>query len=248
MKHKILLLFFIIISPSGLLHAQQLPDILPIFDEANALVESGDYQDAIDLYLSVIDRGYVSGALYHNLAGAYFRIDEIGQAIRYYQSALRLLGDDPQLIHNIQILETRIQNPFSELPKPFWQQWWDRLFGQHHELPYAATGIGLYVIAFILFAQLVWTNTRNQWHRRLRRLTLGLGLICLLTALLISHQRHSIQGASVLQPTTLTAETGNIIVPEGILVTLVNESELGTLIRLPNGVEGYIDPSVLGDF
>jgi len=241
-------LFFHLFLPTGLLHAQQLQNILPIFDEANAYIESGAYQEAIDRYHSVIDSGYVSGALYHNLAGAYFRIDEIGEAARYYESAQRLLGDDPQLSHNLQIIESRIQNPFSELPKPFWQQWWNQIFGQQHELPYAAAGISFYVISFILFAQFVWTKTRNPWHRRSRRLTLGLGLILLLIAVMISHERNTIKGASILEPTTLTAEFENIVVPEGVLVTIVNESELGALIRLPNGVEGYVDSRVLGDF
>ncbi len=247
MTHLVQLLI-VLTLPAGLLQAQQLQDVLPIFDEANASVQLGEYQEAIDLYLSVVDSGYVSGALYHNLAGAYFRLDDIGEAIRYYESARRLLGDTPQLIHNIQIVESRIQNPFSELPTPFWQQWWNLIFGKHHELPYAITGISLYFIALLLSAQFIWTKTRSPWHRRLRRLALILGLILTLIALLISHQRSTFQGASILETTTLNTESEEIDVPEGILVTRVTESELGTLIRLPNGVEGYIDPRVLGDY
>ena len=240
--------FLLLGVPWGLIQAQQLEDALPIFDEANRLVEAGAYHEAIDLYLSVIDTGYISGALYHNLAGAYFRMDEIGQAVRYYERARRLLGEDPQLIHNIQMVESRIQNPFSQLPKPFWRSWWDRFFGQHHALPYLVVGISFYFIACFLYGQSLWSTIRNHWHRRVRRLALNMGLALLLIAVVISHDRNTSQGASILTSTTMNTENEPIEVPEGIKVTLVSESEEGTLVRLPNGVEGFVDPAVLGEF
>jgi len=245
---KLLGWFLIMGVPFGLIQAQQLEDALPMFDEANQLVESGAYQEAIDRYHSVIETGYISGALYHNLASTYFRIDEIGQTVRYYERARRLLGNDPQLIHNIQIVESRIQNPFSQLPKPFWREWWDQWFGQHHALPYLVTGISFYFMACFLFAQSLWSTTRSNWHRRARRIALTMGLALLLIAVLISNDRNTPQGASILMPTTMNTETERIDVPEGIKVTLVTESEEGTLIRLPNGIQGLVDPEILGDF
>ncbi len=245
---KFMMWLLVLGIPCGLLQAQQLEDALPLFDEANQLVEAGAYQEAIDLYLSVMNTGYVSGALYHNLASTYFRMDEIGQAVRYYERARRLIGDDPQLIHNIQIVESRIQNPFSQLPKPFWRAWWDQWFGQHHVLPYLIAGLGFYFMACILFAQLLWSTTRSAWHRRVRRFALSLGLALLLVAVLISHDQTIPKGASILTPITIDTENERIDVPEGIKVTVVNESEEDILIRLPNGVQGLVDPEVLGEF
>ena len=242
------LCFLILLLCSGFTQAQQLEDALRIFDEANRLVESGAYEEAVSQYLAVLETGYVSGALYHNLGGTYFRLDNIGEAVRYYERARQLLGDDPQLIHNIQIVEARIQNPFSELPKPFWRVWWDRLFAQYDALPFLSAGISLYLIACLLYAQRLWTKTRGGWHRRARTVALSLGLILLSVAVLISGERNSIQGAFTLEPTILTTETGSIDVPEGIKVSLVGKTVEGTEVRLPNGVRGYIDPNVLGNF
>ena len=234
---------------SGIALAQQgKEDAVRVFDEANRLVESGAYEEAVNLYLAALDTGYMSGDLYHNLASTYFRLDEIGQAVRYYERARRLLGEDPQLMHNIQIVETRVRNPFSELPKPFWRMWWDQLFGQLHALSFLIAGISLYLAACLLHVQRIWQNTQSGWHRRVRTGMYGMGLLLLLIAVLISGERSSVQGAVVLEPTVLTTETGQIEVPEGIKVTLAGETSSGTEVRLPNGVQGVVDTDILGDY
>ncbi len=247
MKHGVTFFLTFVIG-CGLVQAQQLEDALQLFDEANRLVASGAYEDAIDQYHAVIGTGYESGSLYHNLAGAYYRLDELGEAVRYYERARRLLGNDPQLLHNIQIIESRVQSPFSELPTPFWRTWWNQLFGQYSALSFLSTGIGLYLIACLLYAQLLWTRTRNSWHRRARTVALTSGLILLLIAVVISMDRNSIQGASILEPTIMTTKTGSIDVPEGVKVTLIGEAVAGTEVRLPNGVQGYVDVRILGEF
>jgi len=241
--------FFLTLSLGvSLAQAQQLEDAVRIFDEANLRIESGAYQEAVDLYLSALETGYVSGALYHNLASAYYRMDELGEAVRFYERAHRLLGDDPQLTHNIQIVESRIQSPFSDLPKPFYRIWWDQLFKQYSALPFLSAGIGLYLIACFLIGQLLWTKMQNDWHRRIRAASLSLGVLLLLIAVFISYEQNSIRGASILEPAILTTETEPVQVPEGIKVTLIDETPMGTRVRLPNGTQGYLDENVLGDF
>ena len=241
-------LLLALIAYVGLANAQQLADALRLFDEANRLVESGAYAEAIDQYHAVLETGFASGALYHNLASSYFRLDEVGEAVRYYERARRLLGDDPQLLHNIQIVEAQIQSPFSELPTPFWRAWWYTLFSQYSALRFLISGLGFYLIACLLYAHHIWSQTRNNWHRRARAGALGVGLLLLLIAVLVSGERSSIQGAAILESTTLVTETGSIDVPEGIKVSLIEETDIGTQVSLPNGVRGYVDASVLGFF
>ena len=91
-------------------------------------------------------------------------------------------------------------------------------------------------------------KTRNNWHRRARAGALGAGLLLLLIAVLVSGERNSIQGAAILESTTLVTETGSIDVPEGVKVSFIEESDLGAEVNLPNGVRGYVDASVLGFF
>ncbi len=46
----------------------------------------------------------------------------------------------------------------------------------------------------------------------------------------------------------MATETRSIEIPEGIKVTLVDEMVAGTEVRLPNGVQGYGDANILGEF
>ena len=241
-------IILVILVGSNPTKAQQLEDAIRIFDEANRLIQSGAYEEAIDQYHAVLETGHVSSAVYHNLASAYFRIDEFGEAVQYYQRAQRLDGDDLQIIHNIQITETVIQSPFSKLPSPFWRLWWDGLSRRYSALPFLCAGLGLYLISVLLFSQSIWFNLQSQWHRRARLASLSTGLFLLFTAIMISAERTSVQGAAVLEPTTLTTDTESIEVPEGIVVTIIDETKEDIQIQLPNGIQGYVDASVLGDF
>ena len=110
------------------------------------------------------------------------------------------------------------------------------------------SGLGFYLIACLLYAHYIWSQTRNNWHRRARAGALGAGLLLLLIAVLVSVERSSIQGAAILESTTLVTETGSIDVPEGVKVSFIEETDLGAEISLPNGVRGYVDASVLGYF
>jgi len=83
--------------------AQAQPDsVATRFENANAAYQQGRYEQAIARYGRLLDDGHASGALYYNLANAYVRRDQLGQAIRYYEKARRLLGDDPRLEHSLE--------------------------------------------------------------------------------------------------------------------------------------------------
>ncbi|MFO8099536.1 MAG: SH3 domain-containing protein [Salinibacter sp.] len=72
------------------------------FERANAAYQEGRYEDAVAQYRQVLETGRTSGALYYNLANTYVRLDRLGQAIRYYEKARPLLGDDPRLAHSLE--------------------------------------------------------------------------------------------------------------------------------------------------
>ena len=83
--------------------AQAQPDsVATRFENANAAYQQGRYEQAIARYGRLLDDGHASGALYYNLANAYVRRDQLGQAIRYYEKARPLLGDDPRLEHSLE--------------------------------------------------------------------------------------------------------------------------------------------------
>jgi tetratricopeptide (TPR) repeat protein len=72
------------------------------FERATAAYQQGRFEEAVAQYRVILADGRASGALYYNLANAYVRLDRLGQAIRYYEKARPLLGDDPRLDHSLE--------------------------------------------------------------------------------------------------------------------------------------------------
>lgn len=66
-----------------------------VFERANQAASRGDYPRAIDLYRTLVDAGVDDPDVYYDLATAYARADQYGQAILYFERTLaRRPGDD----------------------------------------------------------------------------------------------------------------------------------------------------------
>lgn len=71
-----------------------------LFFRANQAYRQGRFQEAIDGYLQLIRSGHGNGHLYYNAGNAYFRQDELGRAILYYERANLLIPRDADLKFN----------------------------------------------------------------------------------------------------------------------------------------------------
>ena len=248
MRPAICCLFLVAGLGTGQTTTGQTTQAARLFDTANDQFVAGQYADALNSYQDVLESGYASGALYHNMGSTFYRLDQIGQAVRHYEKARRLIGDDPQLMHNIRIVEDRIGSPFSVLPKPFWHSWWKSWFATRNPWWYLAAGMTLYFLSMTLYAQRIWTQVRNDWLRRLRTAALATGCLLLLIAGGISADRSvSERAAVVAQDVQLTSTDGQVAVPEGVIVTIVSRAASGFEVQLPNGVRGYVDEAALGE-
>lgn len=70
---------------------------------ANQNYESGDFQQAIDIYQTILDAGIEDSAIYYNLGNAYFKQGDLGHAILNYRRAYRLDPRDRDINANLSI-------------------------------------------------------------------------------------------------------------------------------------------------
>ena len=86
-------------------------DSWAIFVKAGFAYKEGRYDEAISQYERVLQQGVVSGALYYNLANAYFKNGRLGKAILNYERARELLPRDSDVLSNYKLaLSQRKQN------------------------------------------------------------------------------------------------------------------------------------------
>jgi tetratricopeptide (TPR) repeat protein len=95
-----------------------------LFDEANRLYTSGNYEQSVEKYHEIIHNGYESGALYFNLGNAYYKLERIGESILYYEKALKLTPGDEALQRNLQIAQLRTVDKIEPIPNLFIELWW----------------------------------------------------------------------------------------------------------------------------
>lgn len=63
--------------------------------------KNGDFEAAVEAFLKITDSGIKNGKLFYNLGNAYMKNDDVGRAVYWYERALKLIPDDPDLRFNI---------------------------------------------------------------------------------------------------------------------------------------------------
>lgn len=80
----------------------------PLFDEANAKYQSGDFRGAADIYRKLIDTGRATQAVHYNLGNAALRLNRKGEALLNYERARKITPRDKDLLWNISVLKNAL--------------------------------------------------------------------------------------------------------------------------------------------
>ena len=122
MKRFTLFFFIITVTTVPLLFAQQTR-----FDEATALLEAQEYKDAIDIYNSIAEEGYSSGALWLNLGISYARLDSLGKAKFYLLQAERHTETEELAEQALVYVNERFNRRSAVLPPLPWERFFEYL-------------------------------------------------------------------------------------------------------------------------
>ena len=87
------------------------------FKQANELYNSGYYKEAIGQYDSILASGQHSAELYFNLANCYYKLNEVGPSIFYYEKALQLAPDDLDILNNLGYAQKMTIDAIQEVPE-----------------------------------------------------------------------------------------------------------------------------------
>jgi tetratricopeptide (TPR) repeat protein len=87
------------------------------FKQANDLYNSGYYKEAIGQYDSILASNQHSAELYFNLANCYYKLNEVGPSIFYYEKALQLAPDDLDILNNLGYAQKMTIDAIQEVPE-----------------------------------------------------------------------------------------------------------------------------------
>ncbi len=225
------------------------------FDEANSLLEQNKYRDAIELYKSIADDGYHSGALWLNMAVAYSQIDSLGVSKFYLMKAQTYKETKELANEGLEFVNERFSRRSAVLPPlP-----WDRFF-QHLADRFGLWAITLYAILFLYLgvALIIGSWFRKDFRKLLTKsgyTMIGLAVILFLFAIIINYQQNRYgtgvmverQGSVFQQPNEQSAVVS--IAYEGYTLRVDFAESDGVenwkYVRLENGMFGWISENSL---
>jgi hypothetical protein len=122
MKSRFLILPSFVVLLLGIQTASgQTP--VDLFNRGNDDYRAGNYAEAVKEYREIIDEGLVSAEVYFNMGNAYYRQGNIAQAILAYERAKRLKPGDPDIAHNLRLVNFKTVDRIEPVPDLFLIQW-----------------------------------------------------------------------------------------------------------------------------
>ncbi len=219
-----------------------------LFQHATEEYEKQNYDSSIALLDSLLDAGLESPELYYNLGNAWFKLGEVPKAILYYEKAKKLAPNDPDIIYNLELANTRIADKIEPVPEFFLTKWWKRainFFNEDQWMLINVLSFGLMLIFAVLF--FVAHSKRNK------QIGFYMGLVFLFISLMTGFMGYSNyknlsthNSAIVFTPTvnvksSPTANANTIfVIHQGTKVELIDQLKDWYRIKLANGSVGWI--------
>ena len=202
------------------------------FEKATAAYNEGDYLKAISYYEDILAGKQHSAALYFNLGNAHYKLGHIAPSIYYYEKALLLNPDDPEIRNNLGFAQNMTLDAIQPLPKTDLRRLYDRLIYFLSLDTWAYAGVMfmfLFVTGYMLFA---------SWRRPNQK---RVALIGALTALILSLGCTSL---AYLQYAAYQADQPAIVFDEEVVARSEPNQQSQEAFRLHEGTRVQLQDSL----
>jgi tetratricopeptide (TPR) repeat protein len=223
-------------------------------EKAEKAYDNKRFKEAVSLYEKLIGEGYKSTGLYFNLANAYYRNNDIGKAIYYYELARKIDPHDEDVRLNLGIASSKTIDKIDSKENFFLSAVKTNVLSTLTTTTWGWLTVIFIVLACILFFAFVSTS-----HPRLKRVSFafsGLFFVAFLFAYFLGYSalrsKYDNKFAIVLskevkvvnEPTA--AGTTKFTLHEGTKIRVIERNGDWVLIGLDNGNEGWLHMGDVG--
>lgn len=219
-----------------------------LFEQGKEQYRAEKYQEAINNWMKIIANGEHSSALYFNVANAYYKLNQIGPSIYYYEKALQLSPNDSEIKNNLVFAQNATVDAIEPLPQTLFAKWDAKLSKLLTFNGWAWTS----VFAVILFMLLFLGYYFSYQSQKKRMFFLGslLSIFVILTGLIMAfrtfHKAENKKEAIVFSEVSevkneprLSSETA-FKLHEGTKVSIQVVEDNWCKILLADGKDGWI--------
>ena len=215
---------------------------------ANDAYSLGEYQNALDIYSQIEQQGYVSVKLWYNMANAYYKLQEDGKAILYYEKALKLDPANADVKNNLEIARLKILDKIEVVPEFILTTWAKDLRNMMSSDQWAWFGVVMLVATALLL--LVFRHAPKISQRKVAFSLACVTVLVVLVAFIFSiNLRVNVQdngNAVVLVPVSNVKSAPNstggnlFILHEGTKVEVLEQVGQWSKIELSDGRQGWM--------
>ena len=218
------------------------------FENANSAYNAGQFEKAVMLYKEILESGHQSAELYFNLANSYYRLNQVGESIFYFEKAKQLQPTDEDININSAFAQNMAIDAVEVLPKSQFTLLEEKTIELFSQEGWA------YMIVFmawllVLFWGLYLWNKAPVIKKTFFVSTLVLGLL-LIGSLFIAVVKSSITAETTYgilfnEKIEVWAEPNSraevlFLLHEGTKVQMLDQLQEWQKIRIANGSEGWI--------
>ena len=222
------------------------------FESANDFYSNGDYSNAINLYLQIIDSGYESHSLYYNLGNSHYKLNNIAESNYYFEMAKRLSPNDSDININLSFAKNMRVDKIEKLPVSqlerirvktinlFSVNSWKTIFL-----------IFVWLLCISIFLYIYYAEPSKK------KLFFNISIVFILISSLIywiSYEKKiesdKLYGIIYLKEIEVWSEPNKLselkfLLHEGTKVQLINQAQDWTNIKLENGTTGWLYTDVI---
>ena len=245
MRKAIVLLFVGFLSLFSTMQAQ---DIQTMFATANEHYNAGAYTEAINAYTAILATQQHSAALYFNLGNAHYKLNQVAESIYFYEKALQLRPEDPDVLHNLQFAKNMTLDAIETLPQTQLATLQNDLLQLFSPQQWSYTFIVFIWLAVILF--LTYLLTRRTTMKRIAFslcvVFLGLSAMSYYGATAALDQKENLKyGILFSEEIQLFNEPNDraevaFVLHQGVKVQILDQLQDWQKIRIANGAEGWV--------
>jgi tetratricopeptide (TPR) repeat protein len=219
-----------------------------LFSKATTAYNQGKYDDAISYYEEILEGGEHSAAVYFNLGNAHYKKNQIAPSIYYYEKALLLKPDDPEIQNNLRFARNMTLDAITPLPQPDLQRYYKELLFALSMDGWAYAGI-LFVLIFVgAYLLFLASNTPNKKRIGLisSLVSLMLAVVCTALAYLQYQDYRNDQPAIIFASEIPVRSEPNerstpaFLLHEGSRVQVLDSLDQWRKIELADGQNGWI--------
>ncbi len=244
----------VILLASSCYADERIPRVNEWFESGNKCYSKGEFKGAIESYERITGAGFVNETVYYNLANAFYKNNQIGRAILFYEKARQFAPHDLEILGNLNMARGRIADKVEVAYEPLWLRQFHRFRGLFSLDSETVVTLVLYLAANVLFSIYVLTG-KERTRRYAFRASLILGVLFLVigasNALRIYESQSNQDGIILVEKVDVLSGPGTenptlFSIHEGLKVRVQHELGEWLLISLDNGWSGWVQKMVLG--